>query len=429
MPFTEKQLRDHLWDQRENWPELIDPAPPLVQYVFAEDLSDVTPGRLLLNLTRRRLAELDEAVRAMRLIGKEVKLHQEGESTIRADLMGRFPDDSGLAVVELKIGDQTERQSFTELLGYANHFVGMFPTMCRSDMVYVLVAPIQNRIVKEAILQALLFDRKPVCPLTWTAANPEDVTTVRLQPWIPTEQDLRPLAQQAFSPKNFSIEQGVWADEEGRWTDRELNSLCSLVSQEMEAEGIHGFVYCSKEFEEVGSLLPNTVTIAGLNPFEVAHDNYCITELETPLNQLQTTLHSDVQLQDLVPGLEEDGQEADDNFLRSLSVGWLSHLIRVRQKVVRRSLKRNDGEAIQQDRGAMNWHQLMQSFADRQCDYCEVRPTGIIRDVLWEYATVYYNWHVNQPEEFQGDLFRYLGEAVTDFGWFRKFIHQMWLHE
>jgi len=425
MPYSENDLRDYIWNNRDRWPELIAPLKGIEPYEFAPDLSDLTPERLATNRVLRRISEIYDAVCEMRLIGRNVPFSREDAATIYPDLLGRFPDDDGLGVIELKIGNRTARESFTELLGYANHLSGTFYTLCNGDVYHILIAPLQGRIVREAILHSLMFDRKRVLALIPTTAG-DDLSTLTLVPWVPSVEEIRPIARMAFAPKNFTVEKGVWAEDGKRWSGGALNSVASLASQLMESEGIHGFVYCSKDFPEANSQLPNALVIAGLNPFEVAHHLYCVEEMEVENEDVCTTHESHVRLTDLLPGLAKDGAEEGDNFLRLLSRYWLSHLVRVRGEIIGRCLQRNDAESLPRDRGAMNWEQLQNIVPeDRMCRFSEVRPTGIMRELFWDYTQEYYRQYPDIPPEYQPDLFRYAGEAVADFGWFRQFVHRM----
>ena len=140
--FTEKEIQNYIWENRNNFPELLIEPAGLEVLEFNEDLSDVTAQLLIKNRINSKLSNLHSKLYGLEFIGCEVPLEQNSNSTIRADFLAIFCDDTGLAVIELKKSEQTERQAFTELLAYSNHMTTLFPSMTKNDSVYILISPI-----------------------------------------------------------------------------------------------------------------------------------------------------------------------------------------------------------------------------------------------------------------------------------------------
>ncbi|MDN8699460.1 hypothetical protein Q0L83_14900, partial [Staphylococcus aureus] len=72
------------------------------------------------------------------------------------------------------------------------------------DLAYILIAPMEERIVREATLLSLLLDEKPVYCLIPKWDN-DDVTTLKLVPWIPDQDDLTNISEAVFHPSNIEI--------------------------------------------------------------------------------------------------------------------------------------------------------------------------------------------------------------------------------
>ena len=96
------------------------------------------------------------------LDGKEVRLAREGDSTTRVDLLGHLEEDGDLVIIELKKSYQTERQAFNQLLAYASHFCTLFPLLTESSFTLILIAPMEERGVRDAFAQELIINEKNI---------------------------------------------------------------------------------------------------------------------------------------------------------------------------------------------------------------------------------------------------------------------------
>lgn len=111
MHFTESEIQKHIWSQRDRFASLLDATDLPDEVDFKDDLSDLTPQLLIRNRTISRLRGAFKKLSSMELIGMEVSLEQEANSTIRADFLAAFPGNTGIGIVELKKSAQTERST------------------------------------------------------------------------------------------------------------------------------------------------------------------------------------------------------------------------------------------------------------------------------------------------------------------------------
>jgi hypothetical protein len=104
MAVTEKEIQLHIWGLKDKWVELISPVIfPEPEY-FLEDENNIltlTPDAAMLNQVYARLADLDKYIRESSLIGCEVHLKKDEESTIRADLLCSSAGKAGFGIIEI----------------------------------------------------------------------------------------------------------------------------------------------------------------------------------------------------------------------------------------------------------------------------------------------------------------------------------------
>lgn len=81
--------------------------------------------------------------------------------------------------------------------------------MSTENLPYILISPLEEGIVREAILLSLILDEKPVhCSIpTW---HSDDVTTLKLIPWISEEEDLVNISDTVFPPSNIEVFKRTW---------------------------------------------------------------------------------------------------------------------------------------------------------------------------------------------------------------------------
>ncbi|MFA7060644.1 MAG: hypothetical protein WC156_07485, partial [Pedobacter sp.] len=199
MKFSEIEIQEYLWSQREHFADFLVDTSILNEIKCLDDLSDLTAQALVRNMITKKLKEMYFSLHSLELIGSEVPLEQLLNSTIRADFLAVFPGDTGVGIIELKKSSQTERQAFTELLAYSNHITTLFPGMSREDIVYILISPMVTRIARDAVIQSLTFDNRKIVALIPELTDPDDLTTLKLRLWVPTDSELYSFSRLAFN--------------------------------------------------------------------------------------------------------------------------------------------------------------------------------------------------------------------------------------
>jgi hypothetical protein len=158
----ENAFRDHLFEHhREDLATLI-----VGKREPAEWTEDGFPSVrfLLQRRAERKINELIEQLVDVELVAKELRLERNESHPTRIDLLGSSPS-TGVTIIELKKSGQTERQSFTELLAYSNHFCSLFPGLTEHAITSVLVAPMETRTARDAFVQELVSNRKNIVAL------------------------------------------------------------------------------------------------------------------------------------------------------------------------------------------------------------------------------------------------------------------------
>ena len=171
----------------------------------------------------------------------------------------------GLTIIELKKSKQTERQAFTELLAYANHFSTLFPGLGEDSILSVLVAPMENRTVRDAYFQELVVNKKNVIALIPQVRGDD----FWLEVYYPDEQYYKWIENKILEDLPFFAVVASFPEIE-RWidTDRKdkgwppdhsvkaLNTMALLIAQKLEASRLHGMVYARQYWSELAAYFP-----------------------------------------------------------------------------------------------------------------------------------------------------------------------------
>ncbi|APA93456.1 hypothetical protein [Myroides] len=442
--MTEHQIQTYLWENRERWEELIDYIEFPEKYSFDKDdeaIYERTPEKVLFNEIVDRYSRLYNNLFGLRLFGCEVPLKREGDSTIRADLLGLIEGVSGVAIVEIKKSAQTERQAFTELFAYASHLQAIFPTMTNEDIHYILISPMQERIVREAAISSFLFDEKPVFAYIPTYEN-DDVNTIRLKPWIPTITDIIKITESAFSQKNFEIFKVTW-DEIEDWNAKKhenpsdymierMNRISSYATQLMESKRIHGFVFTSQGYPEL-PYLNNAITLAGLNPFKIAKDNYLITENNISPHKLDEISDDEIKLTQIIPELLNKVKEANEQneFFYDLVSTWDNTLCGIAFETIKTMTTNDKGLKFERGWGGMTWKQYQGiMLEDALCFNYDIKPTGLIRKLFISYSVEDYKYMEKfgtekHPYLNHGDVPDFMVDYINQQIYFRDFLYNI----
>ncbi|HDX7768953.1 TPA: hypothetical protein RPN49_004615, partial [Escherichia coli] len=391
--FTEKEIQNYIWENRNNFPELLIEPAGLEVLEFNEDLSDVTAQLLIKNRINSKLSNLHSKLYGLEFIGCEVPLEQNSNSTIRADFLAIFCDDTGLAVIELKKSEQTERQAFTELLAYSNHMTTLFPSMTKNDSVYILISPMETRIARDAVIQSLIFDNRDIITLIPTFSDPLDITSLKLELWIPDQTELATFSNIAFREDNFSVCKLSWEYDAERWDAArgeellhsfvsQFDNISCLAAQYMEESGVHGFTYCSQLWPELSQALPftNSLVLVGMNPYAVGSVQHLSTE-DDNYDDIPDPNSYTPHISELIGKLGEgELYEANIDVLSGLHCTWISQLYRIGKQVIELTTRNTDGKYVHVEYGFMNWEIYQRSLLeDVFCNNFAIRSTGLIR--------------------------------------------------
>ena len=177
----ENGMRDFIFrNYKETFSELIKGQKPNPTWKNA----GFPPVRFLIQHdAERRINRVVDDLESLVLDGQEVRLEKATDTTTRIDLLGSSGRTS-LTIIELKKSKQTERQAFTELLAYANHFSVLFPGLGEHSILSILVAQMESRTVRDAYFQELVTNRKNVVALIPKVADDD----FSLEVYYPDEQ-------------------------------------------------------------------------------------------------------------------------------------------------------------------------------------------------------------------------------------------------
>jgi hypothetical protein len=438
--MTEHEIQKYIWDNRDNWESLITDYDFPTKYRFDENEESIhllTPYKIIYNELLSRLKETHERLYGLRLFGCEVPLKKDGDSTIRADLLGLIEGCSGIAIIELKKSAQTERQAYTELLAYASHLHSIFPTFSKDDISFILISPMEERIVREATIFSFLFDERPVFAYipSWTD---NDIKTLKLTPWIPSEEDIVHVTQSIFSQKNFEIFKVTWdkiddwnaekGENPSQYMIERMNNITSYAAQIMESKGVHGFVYTSQAYPEL-PFLPNALIVAGINPFKVAKDNYLLKEGVNPF-KLDSISDNSINILQIIPELTNKAKKVNEEneYLYELITTWSNTITGIAFDTVNLMTCNDKDQKFERGWGGMTWEQYQENMIeDALCFNFSIRATGLIRKLFVEYTREDYRYlskfgYENHPTLSHGDIPTFVVDYLNEQYYFRDFL-------
>lgn len=443
--MTEHQIQTYVWENKDNWKDLIEDIefPDKFDFLQTEErIFERTPDKVLLNEVIDRYSKIYNSLKELELFGCEVPLKREGDSTIRADLLGIIPGDSCIAIIEIKKSAQTERQAYTELFGYASHLQAIFPTMSTEDIHYVLISPMKERIVREASIYSFLFDEKPVFAFIPIYEN-DDVKTLKLRPWLPELEDLIKVTEAAFSQKNISIFKVTWEEIDG-WNAKKrqdnpsaemiarMNRISSYAAQIMEAKKIHGFVYTSQGYPET-PLLNNAIVVAGLNPYKIAKDYFLIQEHKIDPHKLDDVPDESINILQIIPELINKAKETNEEneHFYNLIVGWSNTITGIAFDTVRLMTSNDQELTFERDWGGMTWKEYQRNIIEDGIVFnYEVKATGLLRRLFITYTQHDYEYVTKfgsdmHPYLYHGDFPNFAADYLNEQTYFRSFLYSI----
>ncbi len=388
--MKENDLRDFLFkNYKNNIYKLIEhqnPAPfKTDEFLRISDLLRIRTEKRICNFVKRlELLSLD---------GKEICLVRDGDTTTRIDLLGHYEEDGGLVIIELKKSTQTERQAFTQLLSYANHFCTLFPSLSESSLSSILVAPMTGRSIRDALAQELIINHKNILALTPTI----DGGAVSLSPFYPGDLYYRWIENTIVGDEAFTvvtasfplIDGWIDAGEVGDgtppdYTQDAFQIMTGIIAQKVEALGLHGFVYARQYWNELCPLFPhpNTIILCLLNPFSLFHAD--IHEGEVYGASEESRLSA---LQALTDQLDEK-----EDWFYNLYSSFQGQAIRIVQKAFEEFFENRSGNKISPEISLPNWRGFKESMLESvTCHNMCTRVCGLLRYLFSEYMEHCYN--------------------------------------
>ncbi len=393
MQFTENEFRDYLFENhKESLSELIvgqrepvswqgDEFPPL--------------SFLLQQIAEKKINRILDGLDSLVITARELRLEKIEDSTTRIDLFGNS-ETNGLTIIELKKSKQTERQAYTELLAYANHFCSIFPGITEGGINSVLIAPMETRIVRDAFAQELLANDKSAVALIPQQDNGKITLTVyypdkSYYQWFENNLlDDRAMLTVAVS---FPIIDG-WIDSDQKTGDGKipdyskeaLNTISNTISHQLEASGYHALVYASQKWGEIGQLFPypNTIYVVAMNPFASFRSDIDEQEIfgESSLGRL-------TEIKAIYDQLDEQNREFWIEFLES---NFHNSVIRTVRKAFERCFRNTDKSTLQSEISLPDWYGLKISMIDSVFTHnLDIFLSGLLRKIYMSYVDHMYD--------------------------------------
>lgn len=403
--MNEKDIQKFIWSKKDDFSSL------LIEPTFPEfeepSVINIKPSEILYQMVVDRYKEYWQCVKEMEFWGCEVTLKEEDERDMRTDFLGNVPGGNGIIVVELKKYNQTARQAFTELPAYGSFLRTLFSPSSKNDIMYLLISPMGERIVEQAAINQLVYDKNKVCVLE-PHIDEEDLNTLKLSLWIPSKKIFDGICEAAFAPKCIDIFKVVWENLRGDWSPKvdyenpdeymkhRMIKVAQVAAQMMESCGLHGFVYTSQMWSEaLGSgCLGNSIVIGAINPYKVAKTKFYHDEYDGEWEECAETGFEEVGMMDLIPTLERNAKDLHDrnNYLEFLAGSWGEDMTKIAFYVVETMTKALSGREVQIDKGCFDWKNLFESGDEDRSDPFDFHFTGILRDLFFRYSEIDYKY-------------------------------------
>lgn len=391
MQKTEKEIQKYIWEHKDEFWDMVEEAN---KPSFPEkDPWEYEPWELIYHQVISDYFQSASYLKTLNLFGCEVGLPKDGESTIRTDLLGCLEGVNGFVVCELKVNRQPERQAFTELFAYSNVVRNKIAPMGRKDIVYLLISPMEERIVREATICNLIYERNSIVAFVpeWNKATQK----LKLKLWVPEMKEFNTFTKTAFAFKNIDTFKVTWRWP-GKWSPiikgakpdgqmiHQLNQVSAYAAQLMEASSINGFVYCSQlypQWRDAG-FIENGLVICGINPYKAAKTKLLYEHGETLKDAAETDVEA-LSIFNLFPHLKDHCLEANEevNYWYLMSENWCSALDDIAFNVRNRLTTSFNAKPQDTDYGSFTWDSFLNnSIEDMDCWNYDIHLTGLLRE-------------------------------------------------
>jgi hypothetical protein len=382
--MTENEIRDFLFNNHkvDLHTLIIQTREPLA--LPKDDFPSI--AQLLQNRTETKINMMIESLETLQLDGKEVRLVRDGDSTTRIDLLGSIADSGDLVIIELKKSDQTERQAFTELLGYANHFCTLFPPLSESSLQSILIAPMEGRGVRDALAQELIINQKNALAFIPKIEGQK----IALEAYYPSELYYRWIENNVLADSSMTvvtasfplIDGWIDAGEPGGmppdYTQEAFKTMTGLIAQRLEAAGLHGLVYARQYWAETCPAFanPNTLVLCVVNPFNPLRASSADGKVFGASDQ--SRLAAVQAIVDQVPD--------NEYWLENLHSAFMGQAIRIMQDSFQEFFISRCGVAVRPDISVPDWWGFKTSMIEAViCHNMHIRLTGLLRTIFSDY--------------------------------------------
>ena len=354
------------------------------------------PWELLYYQTLKEYKDYYKSLEDIDIFGCEVRLQKDGENTIRTDFLGCLNGENGLVVCELKVNRQPERQAYTELFAYANHIRSKFAPMGRRDIFYLLISPMEERIVREATINNLLYDKNRVVVLI--PEVDDSIDSLRFRLWIPEKKEFEIYARSAFAFENIDTFKISWRGVPGKWSPIEkgkepdeqmmhrLNKVSHYAAQLMEANGINGFVFCSQLYPVARDyeFLENGIIICGVNPFKSAKTRFLIEENGLSEREAAKAEFYSLEIDHIIPDLKKNvtNNENHDSYWYLLAETWSACIDSIGLDVVKKVNRTFGPSTYEHGYGTFDWDSYLNNSSEDDLSWkYDISLTGIFREL------------------------------------------------
>lgn len=406
-------------------------------FLFAnhkQDFSDLIIGRrnaivwsdgefppisfLLQQRAEEKINEILDDIEDLILTAKELPLKKIGDTTTRIDLFGES-ELAGLTIIELKKSKQTERQAFTELLAYANHFCSIFPGLQETTITAILVAPMQTRTVRDAYVQELIVNNKNIIALVPSIDN----GIVTLSVYYPDKSYYQWYENNLFDDRSMStvaisfpiIEGWIDSDIKDRdsgipeYSKSALNTISNSISHKLDSLGIHALVYASQKWGEIGQIFPypNAIFVVATNPFSSFRASVDEGSVygDTDPDRIQ-------EIQNIYDSLQDDDKEF---WIERMESDFHGRLIRIVSKEFKLCFQNDEGIKISTEISLPDWYGLKTSMIDAVFTHnLDVYLTGLFRSVYMSYIIHVYSTG-DDPIYYSDDLPKFSYQMLREF--------------
>ncbi|MBD2554625.1 hypothetical protein H6G51_15165 [Limnothrix sp. FACHB-708] len=349
---------------------------------------------LLQQIVEEKINRIIDGLESLILSAKELRLEKQGNSTTRIDLFGNS-ECIGLTIIELKKSKQTERQAFTELLAYANHFYSIFPGLAEQGVNTILIAPMETRTVRDAFVQEVLWNNHS------SAA------------FIPSEQDNGEIILTVYYPdssyyqwfeNNLLDDRSMYTvaiefEELSGWIDTDkdnkqiipdysrkaLNTISSSISHRLEAEGFHAIVYATQNWGEIADILPhpNVIYAVFINPF-ASFRNSCDNDVVYG----ETAKGRSSEIQSIYDQLDEDSRKY---WFSELEYNFHGLAIQIVKSEFDRCFLTTDHKKIESEISLPDWYGVKTSVISSVFTHnLDIYETGLLRKIYLRYIEYIY---------------------------------------